>query len=190
MLGNFVYSSRAKTVMSESDYLKELKNALIEKLFPYGIDNSDSYTINAATVLKTINDVVDSFELGFLSNYKISNEDIKALIGSLDTSAIDDIIAEFMPNAVNNLVDKINAEIDVAEPKTKVIKNWYDLDGLENDNYRIEVDHNMLCGWVVDKTEGHHKCYLSTHTFYEMNYKGSTKILNDLGFDVVLESWG
>lgn len=74
--------------------------------------------------------------------------------------------------------------------KTKVIKNWYDLDGLENDNYRIEVDQKLLCAWVVDKATGYNKCYLSTHTFYEMNYKGSTKILNDLGFDVVLESWG
>ena len=33
-------------------------------------------------------------------------------------------------------------------------------------------------------------CYLSTHTFYEMNYKGSTKILQNYGFNVELESWG
>ena len=47
-----------------------------------------------------------------------------------------------------------------------VIKNWKDLAGLENDDYRIEVDLDMGCGWLRSKNPDKSDYYLTTHTFY------------------------
>lgn len=71
------------------------------------------------------------------------------------------------------------------------IKTWEDLVGMENENYKIEVDLKYGSAWIRPKNnKDEFGCYLSTHTFYEMNYKGSTKILQNYGFNVELESWG
>lgn len=68
-------------------------------------------------------------------------------------------------------------------------RNWKDLDGLENENYRIDVDINMGCGWIRAKDNINSDIYLTTHTFYGRNYKGCTKLLQSCGFDVELVSW-
>lgn len=73
----------------------------------------------------------------------------------------------------------------------KKIKDWADLVGMENENYKIEVDLRYGSGWIRPKNnEYEFGYYLSTHTFYGMNYKHSTKVLQSYGFDVELESWG
>ena len=72
---------------------------------------------------------------------------------------------------------------------TKIIKDWKDLDGLESENYYIEVDHYYGCGWIRAKDETMRDEYLSTHTFYGETYKGYEKILRDCGFDVELVTW-
>ena len=80
----------------------------------------------------------------------------------------------------------------------KVIKSWEELDGLESEHYKIDVDLEYYSGWIRPKVEtdetktnywGHHE-YLSTHTFYEGSHKKYTDILQRFGFDVELESWG
>lgn len=45
----------------------------------------------------------------------------------------------------------------------------------------------------TEETEGdnyfkHHR-YLSTHTFYGLNYRHSTKTLQKYGFDVEIDNW-
>lgn len=62
----------------------------------------------------------------------------------------------------------------------KKISNWEELDGLENDRYKIEVDDG--CAWVNDKVNDD-EIYLSTHFFYKecTHYDG---LLQRLGFDV------
>ena len=95
---------------------------------------------------------------------------------------------------------------------TKLIKNWEELSKVPpNDKYRIVVDLNMGCGHIIpvtDEPTGNwydFKCfcdndmstkeyfeqhvYLSTHTFYGLNYKQSTKILHACGFDVEIDNW-
>lgn len=73
----------------------------------------------------------------------------------------------------------------------KKIKDWSDLVGLENENYKIEVNLEGGNGWIKPKNnKDEFGYYLSTHTFYEMWYEGSTKVLQSYGFDVELESWG
>lgn len=74
----------------------------------------------------------------------------------------------------------------------KEIKDWNDLTGLESENYIIEIDTKLGCGTIVPKDEssGRSMHYLSTHTFYENNYKGYEKLLKGCGFDVKLQSWG
>ncbi len=79
----------------------------------------------------------------------------------------------------------------------KFIKNWEDLVGLESENYKLEIDVFIGCGWIVPKVETketddnyfEHHFYLSTHTFYGMKYKYSTEILQKYGFDVELDNW-
>lgn len=70
-----------------------------------------------------------------------------------------------------------------------IVKNWEGLNGLENENYKIEVDLNMGCGWIRAKDDSNPDRYLTTHTFYGRNYKGCTKLLQSCGFDVELVSW-
>lgn len=70
----------------------------------------------------------------------------------------------------------------------KLIKYWSELDGLENDNYKIEVDTYIGCGWIRSKREDR-DIYLTTHTFYGSNYKSSTQLLQEHGFDVELANW-
>lgn len=72
----------------------------------------------------------------------------------------------------------------------KLIRNWADLDGLETDNYKIEVNLDVGCGWLRAKDSTKPDRYLTTHTFYESAYKGYTKLLREHGFDIELVSWG
>lgn len=79
---------------------------------------------------------------------------------------------------------------------SKLIKDWSELIGLESDNYIIVSDTDYSA-WIEPKTETEetesdyykHHVYLSTHTFYESQYKASTQLLQSYGFDVELESW-
>lgn len=88
---------------------------------------------------------------------------------------------------------------------SKLIKNWAELSKVSaNDKYKIIV--NDCCGWIVpicdEKAEDDFICncnnddnyfdkhvYLSTHTFYGKNYKHSTEILKEYGFDVEIDNW-
>jgi hypothetical protein len=79
----------------------------------------------------------------------------------------------------------------------KFIKDWKDLVGLESEHYKLEIDVDMGCGWVLPKVENketeddyyEHHMYLSTHTFYGSHYKWSTEKLQSFGFDVELNNW-
>lgn len=68
----------------------------------------------------------------------------------------------------------------------RLIKTWKDLVGLENKDYRLEIDTDIGCGWIVRKSDNTKEVYLSTHTLYERNYQASTKLLVSYGFDVVI----
>lgn len=94
---------------------------------------------------------------------------------------------------------------------TKLIKTWKELAKVPaNDTYQILVDEFMCCGWIIpitDKPTGQgddfecnctgqmyhdyfdHHVYLSTHTFYGGNYKYSTKVLQQHGFDIEIDNW-
>lgn len=79
----------------------------------------------------------------------------------------------------------------------RLITNWKELDGLESENYKIEVDFEYYNGWIKPKVETveteenyfDHHVYLSTHTFYGSNYKHSTETLQRYGFDVEIDNW-
>lgn len=96
---------------------------------------------------------------------------------------------------------------------TKLIKNWEELAQVpSNDKYKIIVDEDMCCGWIVPicdekDEENDYIChceardkltakeyyanhiYLSTHTFYGSMYQHSTKILQEHGFNVQIDNW-
>ena len=95
---------------------------------------------------------------------------------------------------------------------TKLIKNWGELALVPaNSKYKIIVDEDMCSGWIVPIWDEYdedsdfecncgidtdeyinffdHHVYLSTHTFYGSNYKHSTKILQEHGFDVEIDNW-
>ena len=72
----------------------------------------------------------------------------------------------------------------------KFIRDWNDLVGLESENYKLKIDIDMGCGWIISKTETDEiNKYLSTHTFYGSSYKGYEELLRKCGFDVELNNW-
>lgn len=69
----------------------------------------------------------------------------------------------------------------------KLVRNWDELRGLENEAYEIRVaEHNAQ---VISKKDGSYCNYLSTHTFYGSQYYSSTIYLRSLGFNIQLENW-
>ncbi len=93
----------------------------------------------------------------------------------------------------------------------KLIKDWKELSKVpSNDKYKIIVDLKYCSGWIVpicdesdeiddfkcnckdqkniDEFFKHH-VYLSTHTFYGSQYRYSTKVLQEHGFDVEIDNW-
>lgn len=71
----------------------------------------------------------------------------------------------------------------------KLIREWKELKGMENDTYRIDVDEFMCNGHIIRKSDGERVKYLSTHTFYGKTYQESTIALQECGFDVQLKNW-
>lgn len=76
---------------------------------------------------------------------------------------------------------------------TTLIKNWEELSKVpSSDTHRLEIGkHN---GWIMAKNPKSDKFsdrmyYLSTHTFYGLNYERSTKLLQSCGFDVEIDNW-
>lgn len=77
---------------------------------------------------------------------------------------------------------------------SKLIKDWKDLEGLESETHKIELDYDMdnepYCGWIRAKVKSDkHDYYLSTHTFYGHQYQESTRVLQERGFDVEIDNW-
>ena len=79
----------------------------------------------------------------------------------------------------------------------RLIKSWEELKDLESEYYKIDVELENCCGWIVPKVEteeteefyfDHHR-YLSTHTFYGSDYQYSTELLQKFGFDVEIDNW-
>lgn len=71
----------------------------------------------------------------------------------------------------------------------KIIKDWKDLCGLENENYKLDIDLHFGGGWLRPKNKDESPIYLTTHSFYEEKAKYISKLLQSHGFDVELESW-
>lgn len=79
----------------------------------------------------------------------------------------------------------------------RVIKTWTELVGLESENYYLDIDLKYGSGWIRPKVETEetkrdyyaHHVYLSTHTFYGSQYKQSTKLLQQYGFNVEIDNW-
>ena len=77
------------------------------------------------------------------------------------------------------------------------IKDWGELNGLENEIYKVEVE-TMACGascaWIVPKKQSQANNGMARHTslapctFYSNNYQRATEILQKYGFDVELVS--
>ena len=72
---------------------------------------------------------------------------------------------------------------------TKLIKTWEELVALESDEYYLEIDTDMCNGNIRRKSDDEYMEYLSTHTFYGLNYQYSSVLLQEYGFDVQLENW-
>ena len=73
--------------------------------------------------------------------------------------------------------------------ETKPIANWEELVGLETETHYLKIDLENCCGWIYSKDTNEEVEYLHTHTFYEKSYEDSKKILNNYGFNVIIEKW-
>lgn len=85
-------------------------------------------------------------------------------------------------------------------PGAILIKNWDHLKEVnpQSNTHILEVDEysghiNCINGERIDedyeKQIPHLGHYLSTHTFYGLNYVTSTKIMQLCGFNVVIDNW-
>ena len=84
------------------------------------------------------------------------------------------------------------------------ISDWEDLSKIQSESstHILEVNIKEGSAWLIAKKPKpynekynymrqapHLDHYLSTHTFYENQYKRSTKLLKVCGFDVKLDNW-
>lgn len=79
---------------------------------------------------------------------------------------------------------------------TQLIRTWHELAQVPpTDKLKIVIDEDMCSGHIqpIDENEeiefGKNYHYLSTHTFYGRNYKESTAILQECGFDIEIDNW-
>lgn len=75
---------------------------------------------------------------------------------------------------------------------SKLIETWDELVGLENDEYYLDIKKigDVYCsGWIIRKSDKEHIHYLSTHTFYGLDYEFNTVELQECGFDIQLKNW-
>lgn len=82
----------------------------------------------------------------------------------------------------------------------QIIHNWEELGKVPpTDKFKIIIDEKFgASGWVVpiketQETQGpkyfDYHLYLSTHTFYGSQYKYYTRKLQEMGFNIQLDSW-
>lgn len=78
----------------------------------------------------------------------------------------------------------------------KFIESWIELKECESETHDLEIDLYYGNGWIHPKDEKirydepvKNGYYLSTHTFYGLNHKRSTEVLQICGFNVVLKNW-
>ena len=74
----------------------------------------------------------------------------------------------------------------------KLIRTWEELRECKSPTHILEYDE--YSAWILPKVEPDEmswegKHYLSTHTFYGMTHKWSTKVLQECGFDVEIDNW-
>lgn len=80
----------------------------------------------------------------------------------------------------------------------QIVRNWYELSKIKpNNKYKLDIDLEMCCGWILPVKEDNntlgenyfkHHIYLSTHSFYYSQYEATTKLLQEHGFDVKIET--
>jgi uncharacterized protein YmfQ (DUF2313 family) len=78
---------------------------------------------------------------------------------------------------------------NIEKCERKLIKDWNDLVGLENEKYILEINTNIGYGWIRDKSDYSCVAYLGTHTFYGSKHQFLTKLLNSYGFNVEIDNW-
>ena len=75
------------------------------------------------------------------------------------------------------------------QQKPVLISSWEELANLKSDDYYLDIEVEKCNGWVYRKSNDEPIEYLSTHTFYGTQYKYSTVMLQEYGFNVQLKNW-
>lgn len=77
-------------------------------------------------------------------------------------------------------------------PKPLHVQNWAELARIpDSETHRLDIDVESCNGWIYEKAnKDAFPRYLSTHTFYGLNYKHSMRLLRECGFNVSLANWG
>lgn len=74
--------------------------------------------------------------------------------------------------------------------KPKLIKTWKELSEVpDSEEFKLEIDVDGCNGFIYRKSPYGIEEYLSTHTFYGSKHEYSTKTLQALGFNVVIDNW-
>ena len=77
---------------------------------------------------------------------------------------------------------------------TKLISTWEELSKCESETHTLKIDIKGCNGWIFENKididdDDYDMHYLSTHTFYGLNYKDSTRLLQKCGFNVEIANW-
>ncbi len=74
----------------------------------------------------------------------------------------------------------------------QLIRDWEELSKLppsETHFLKVDVDGGFGEVYVKDGNSDSLQCYLSTHTFYKPSHGGTPNILQQFGWDIILDNW-
>lgn len=95
---------------------------------------------------------------------------------------MDNIHIEKVGNGLRVVANEIKGE-------PKLIRDWKELKEANLDNGKVKVSVDEYNGWIVNKRTGRSLWYLSTHSFYGLNYEDTTNRLRCYGFNVEIDNW-
>lgn len=75
-------------------------------------------------------------------------------------------------------------------PTAKVIHDWDELREISKESETHILEVGEYNGSITSKANGKQDyLYLSTHTFYGNNFADSTRMLQESGFNVIIDNW-
>lgn len=126
--------------------------------------------------------------------WRLSNEDSRVFFNKIYKVKLGDesylkVLIEHEPNKETSVDELLNRY-----PNSTLIKTWDELDEYckSNPSETHVFKFDKYSGWLKPKIKNDDDdwgTYMSTHTFYGLNYRESTEKFQECGFNVVVDNW-